>query len=80
MEGRTRGHLILLWCVVGSGCGWVEYCSVSSTLVNGQKQSGTQNCQSCYTKTVEPGTRFQTVTGSLGFGDLCLTQVETKSC
>ena len=48
-------RLILLLCVVGGGCGWEEYCSVLSTLVKWQKQSGTQNCRIATQKTVEPG-------------------------
>ena len=56
-----------------------EYCSVSSTLVKRQKQSGTQNVGVATRKTIEPGTGFQAVPGATVFGTLCPTQNETKS-
>ncbi len=60
-------RLILLFCVVGGGCGWEKYCSVSSTLVKGQKQNGTQNCRSCYTKNFRTWTWISVSTRFYGF-------------
>ena len=72
-------RLILLLCVVGGGGGWEEYCSASSTLVKQQKQIGTQNCRSCYTKNCRTWYWISASTSSTVFGALCPTQDETKS-